>query len=309
MNDTTFDFDTWNSRISTTYDDLNQSFIHLTDTLTMVSDSEEATPPPPANPPREIDLAKLQSSIPPFYALNVRLWLKQVDAHFDIHGLKSDKNKFNLLHVKLQPEVLTQVADLIENPPATHMYEALKERLISAFSDSEQKRLKTLLSGIDLGDRKPSALFNEMRQISGTMLPDEVLKNVWMSKLPETVRGHVAANTTKKSVTDLIELADLVMDVSTASSSVFAVQKFDPSSDRMSRLEATVEKLTEAIANLTSQTRGRSHQRKRQSSSSSRKRNESKSSARINENGHCYYHAKFGTAARKCSDGCQYPKN
>lgn len=301
------DFDTWNARITTIYDELNESFNQLNNTITMTSDTEETLTPTQTPPPREIDLGKLQSSMPQFYALNVRLWLKQVDAHFDLHGLKSDKNKFNLLHVKLQPEVLTQVADLIENPPTTNMYEALKERLIAAFSDSEQKRLKTLLSGIELGDRKPSALFNEMRQISGTMLPDDVLKNVWMSKLPETVRGHVAANTTKKSVTDLIELADLVMDVST-SSSVFAVQKPEHS-DRMSRLESTVEKLTEAIAHLTSQTRGRNQTRKRNSSTSSRKRDASKSSARINENGDCYYHAKFGTAARKCRDGCQHSKN
>lgn len=114
-------------------------------------------------PRHEVNLAKLQSPMPAFYALNVRLWLKQVDAHFQIHGLKSDNTKFNLLHVQLRPEILTQLADVIENPPEKDRYATLKERLIAAFSDSEQKRLKTLLSGIELGDRKPSILYNEMR--------------------------------------------------------------------------------------------------------------------------------------------------
>lgn len=272
----------------------------------MVDTNNETPEPDATQAPRQIDLAKLQSSIPTFFPLNVRLWLRQVDTHFEIHGLKSDKNKFNLLTVKLQPEVLTQVADIIENPPATNMYETLKARLITAFSDSEQKRLKTLLSGIELGDRKPSALFNEMRQISGTMLTDDVLKNIWMAKLPETVRGHVAASTAKKSIAELMELADLVMDVS-ASSSVFGVQKPEPSTDRMSRLEATVEKLTEALAALTAHTRGRSQSRNRRSSSSAH--DTSRSSEPLDANSHCYYHNRFGAAAQKCRDGCTYPKN
>lgn len=235
--------------------------------------------------------------MPAFYALNVRLWLKQVDAHFQIHRITTDVTKFSLLHVQFRPEILTQVADVID------------------FSDSEQKRLKTLLSGIELGDRKPSVLYNEMRQISGQMLPDDVLKNVWMNKLPENVRGHEVANIGKKSVSELVEIADLVMDVS-ASSSIAAAQHqrtsdLSPNLHEVKKLQETVDRLTEAVARLTRETRARSSSRSRDThrrSTPARNRNSSKSSTRErnNDSEFCWYHDTYGSHAKNCREPCTF---
>lgn len=298
---------------NTSYQDiLNQTktardILNSTKIDTKMSDTEEHGNGTGDNdkPRYEVNLAKLQSTMPAFYALNVRLWLKQVDAHFAIHRVTSDKTKFNLLHVQMRPEILTQVADVIENPPDENCYETLKNRLISAFSDSEQKRLTTLLSGIDLGDRKPSALYNEMRQISGQMLSDDVLKNVWTSKLPENVRGHVVANGKNKSVSQLAELADLVMDV-TASSSIAAAhhQKGDNSSkSAIDKLQETVNKLTEAVSQLQQRPRGRSYSRGR-SRSREHRRHPSASSSSASDI--CWYHDTFGSRAKACREPCKF---
>lgn len=261
------------------------------------------------NPPRgsgsEINLAKLQSTLPAFYALNVRLWLKQVDAHFDLHNLRSDKTKFNLLHVQLRPEVLTQVADVIENPPEENKYETLKNRLISAFSDSEQKRLKTLISGIELGDRKPSALYNEMKQISGRMLPEEVLKNVWMEKLPQNVRGHVVTSTSP--IGTLIEMADLIVDVTNPPATVDAAyhrqdnncQDNNSFNSDLRKLQETVIRLSNSVSKLLQRPRGRSNSRSRSS-----QRNPSTSAASSQEM--CWFHEKFGKNAKKCREPCRF---
>lgn len=108
-----------------------------------------------SEPRFEVNLAKLQSTMPAFYALNVRLWLKQVDAHFQIHGAKSDNHKFNLLHVQLRPEMLTQVADVIENPPDQDKYIALKEIDLGLF----RQRAKTAeCTAIWRRARRPQAL-------------------------------------------------------------------------------------------------------------------------------------------------------
>lgn len=97
------------------------------------------------------------------------------------------------------------------------------------------------------------------------MLSDDVLKNVWMSKLPECVRGHVVANTSKKSVSELIEIADLVMDVSTTSSTIAATHSIKTGGGKSSdeiilQLQETVKKLPEAVAKL-QHPRGRSNSR------------------------------------------------
>lgn len=72
----------------------------------------------------------------------------------------------NTQHNKILPcntvytEVLTQVADIIQIPPAGEKYITLKSRLIDIFTDNKENNLKKHLSEVEQEDRKPSVLLN-----------------------------------------------------------------------------------------------------------------------------------------------------
>jgi len=53
--------------------------------------------------------------------------------------------------------------EIVENPPEKDKYSHLKNLLINRFTDSEEKRLRQLLAGIELNDRKPSELLREIK--------------------------------------------------------------------------------------------------------------------------------------------------
>jgi len=66
--------------------------------------------------------------------------------------------------------------------PDKDKYTHLKTALINRFTDSEEKKLRQLLAGIELNDKKPSDLLCEIKQFSGGTISD-ILHSIWLQRL------------------------------------------------------------------------------------------------------------------------------
>ncbi|GFW23889.1 uncharacterized protein TNCV_945731 [Trichonephila clavipes] len=66
----------------------------------------------------------------------------------------------------LQPEDLGIVGNILLNPPAVKPYAALRIRLCSQYAESEEQRLRGLISGMQFGDHKPSRLLLYLDNLS-----------------------------------------------------------------------------------------------------------------------------------------------
>ncbi|KAK4871748.1 hypothetical protein RN001_015872 [Aquatica leii] len=125
--------------------------------------------------------------LPCFWQKRPSLWFAQVDAQFYQFGVRADTTKYYTVVAALDSNVLQQVADVIENPPATDKYEALKCQLIARFTDSQEKQLRTLLTDLELGDRQPSQLLREMKALAGNKIDEEVLRTLWLQRMPSQI--------------------------------------------------------------------------------------------------------------------------
>ncbi|XP_008188179.1 uncharacterized protein LOC103310730, partial [Acyrthosiphon pisum] len=96
--------------------------------------------------------------VPPFWKGDPMIWFAQVEAQFDLAGINIDTTKYNHKICAVDTEILSQVADIVQNPPANEKYAKLKNRLVELYTDSQESKLRKLLGDMQLGDKKPSML-------------------------------------------------------------------------------------------------------------------------------------------------------
>lgn len=285
-------------------------------------------------PHQEVGAASISVRLP-FPSIvrdNIELWFLQLDHWFTINRITSDSTRFRTVEAALDANLLQQIYETVRNPPAPPAlkYEAVKSAVIKNFTESEQRRAQQFVSGLQLGDKKPSHLLNDLRRIGGENQDEKLLKVLWMNRLPMQVQTCLAAVTSPLNA--LAELADSVMETFRVGSSNdhVSVVNFDPihnttstiaatsnssatnnavktsDSDALSKLTAQIEKLTKQMTRLyqnqSSNGRSRSNER-----SSSRQRNRSTTPANRltdEDDGRCLFHRTYGSDALKCHDPC-----
>ena len=134
-----------------------------------------------------------------------------MEAQFLTAGITVDDTRYNYVIQCLDDDSLSEVSDIILNPLAMDRYVVLKDRLVRSFADSAEKKLCRLLNEVDLGDRRPTQLLRRMRDLAQNGASEEVLKSLWLQRLPQQVQAILASS--KHELEELSHLADRITDV------------------------------------------------------------------------------------------------
>uniref|UniRef100_A0A0L8HF87 DUF7041 domain-containing protein n=1 Tax=Octopus bimaculoides TaxID=37653 RepID=A0A0L8HF87_OCTBM len=155
--------------------------------------------------------AAISIKVPPFWTHDPPLWLCHIVAQFASSHITSDAACLTHIIGSLSPEILNEVRNLIMALLGTVSYNTFKTTLLTRTEESQQKRLHQLLLTEELGDKKPSQLLRQMKQLVGDdNLPNRVLKQLFVQHLPSNTQEVLAATEDNKSVEELAELADRI---------------------------------------------------------------------------------------------------
>jgi hypothetical protein len=271
------------------------------------SSSRENSPQKQNNQPRnqqpqmDPNLMRVTAKIPPFWEEHPEVWFAQVEAQFTTAAITSDDTKFAHLVGNLNSKVLSKVSDIILHPPTANKYKTLKDAIILAFAESDQKKSSKLLSEMELGDRRPSELLSEMKRLAGGKINDQFMRTLWNKCLPKHVSEILA--TSDAELTSLAKMADKIMEVSefnniTAIASSHLPTSSNGTNDRIARLEKKVDDLTKCLNKI--------------STKRSRSRSKTPATASTNDGSSnvdkpfCWYHFKYGESAHKCVEPCKF---
>ncbi|XP_071575620.1 uncharacterized protein [Temnothorax nylanderi] len=250
----------------------------------------------------EVHTARLMR-LPPFWKANPNLWFAQAEAAFQLSRVSADDTKFRYVVFNLDQEVLPFVSDILENPPPTQKYQALKDRILTSFGETSESKLRRLLRGHEMGEEKPSNFLQRLRNLAGRACGDSILRTLFLEQLPESIRAVLAVGGVE-DLTTLAMQADKAMEVMKPVISAVAIHSTS-TSQPVSTLEQQIAELKKQVEALTVKTRkGRSKSRGRgpRDRSVSRKRN-------VKQNtDYYYYHAKFGKEAYRCRPPCTWQK-
>ncbi|GFT64006.1 uncharacterized protein NPIL_530711 [Nephila pilipes] len=123
-------------------------------------------------------VSHVADKLPPLWKQNLKLWFLQAEANFELSGITNDVTKYNNVIAAIDSEILSVVSDLLFDPSHADRYTTLKNRLIQEFSDSENLQIRKLLFQLQLGDDKPSHLLRKIKELAGTTINVDFLRNL-----------------------------------------------------------------------------------------------------------------------------------
>lgn len=268
-------------------------FFFLFPEVTFIMPNEDAAMP---------EISKVAFRAPPFWETDPEVWFIQIESQFHMSGISLDLTKFHAVVASLDAKFLSCVKDIITAPPDKNAYQALKDRLLAEFSQTETTRLKLLLKDLQLGDRRPSQLLNEMKNLSTEKISEDLLRTLWLQRLPAYMQQIMV--TSSVSLTELCQLADKIHEVSSIPNSVLDIKS---KTDELQVVRAEIQALSTAIQRLSrSRLRDRTSRKPRSQSLSSGSRNSRPPST---PDEYCWYHYRFRSKARKCKPPCNWPGN
>ena len=248
-------------------------------------------------PPRISDTFKL----PTFWPKEPVIYFQQIEVLFDQHRIVGSVPRYRCLVLALSQEVVTPHRRFLQTITAAtpNPYELLKTRLLQTYAPTDTALLTQLLAAVELGDRRPTDMMNTMLS---QLPPDEpagkLFLALYLQRLLAPFRERVAA----KHFTDPQQLAEYAHTLWEAQTRPLVTAAVLPAAEQPL---------------VTSQRRGRSR-----GCSSSRPHSDRHSpNRRFSPNPPplasattappayiCYYHERFGAAARNCRLPCAWPE-
>lgn len=230
------------------------------------------------------------------YFMSLEFW-------FAASGVADDGRKYNTVMAQVPARKLTELRPIIDAVPERNRYEYIKRSLVEHFADSRQRRLQRVLAEMPLGDNKPSKLYYDMARTAGGSLSEQVLLDLWATRLPRHAQAAAAASCGTLAVR--LQIADAVTEsLSMRTDQIDAVRQ----QQQWPGMDSIRDEVSDMIRELVN--RSRSPNQKTSRAGSSRHRSSDSSGRRNspNQSDHCWYHRRFGSKAQACRSPCGYRK-
>lgn len=270
---------------------------------------------------REIETLRLQSRhaeegvrtnlqkvhIPKFNKINPHLWFAQIERSFAMHNITSDNDRFDLISVHLEDDILLSIEDLITSPPQGNKFDTLKDRLIVKFAESSESKLRRLLQGGETAGLKPSEILEHMKRLAPGKSNEPIIRTIFLTQMPETIRPLLTV-LEEADLNKLAAMADKMLDA-TNNSIVCSVSptsirtSTQPTVDAVNH-QMTLTEVCQAIKILSDKVEKMQSSRNLYHRQRSKSRSRSHSNVSTPDSQLCWYHVKFGDAAKHCKPNC-----
>ncbi|XP_035218397.1 uncharacterized protein LOC118191668 [Stegodyphus dumicola] len=163
-------------------------------------------------------------------------------------------------------------------------------------------KIRKLLTGEQLGDRKPSELLRVMtRRAEKYNVPDSLLLELFMHQMPPNVQS-ILASVEPLDSSKAASIADRILEVTPAQVSEVS-SRVPLNVSENSKLDSLLEEVCKLRSEVLSLRRSRSVPKNRYN----RKRSPSAKAA--SNCSDCWYHHKFSDKAKKCVPPCTFQGN
>ncbi|XP_070855579.1 uncharacterized protein [Drosophila suzukii] len=252
--------------------------------------------------------------LPKFAHSNPQLWFAQVERSFRLHQIIDDTDKFDLVTLHLEEDVVLAVEDLFIRPPNENKYVAIKNRLLQKFAESPESKLRRLLQGGGTSGLKPSEILANMRRLAPDPGSENIILTLFLAEMPASIRPTLTV-WEETDLDKLAKIADKMLEAvnhnatfaistnnsTTAAPPVCATSTEDPwkkINDNLRSLSQKFDVLQKDVKRLQFQGLSRSSSRGHVQTGNSNQQ------ASVPQEKLCLYHDRLGENAQKCRPPC-----
>jgi len=165
--------------------------------------------------------------LPNFWQSNPSGWFYSIEAQFALRNITDDTTRYHYVLASLGNDTSAAIEGLLDNPPRSNLYAALKTELLKVYGLTEKQKKRQLLSLAGLGDRKPTELLRHMKSLHKTHPKDILFMALFVQQLPASVRSILAAQDFD-DINQLAEAADeVIIEQETATVSIVGKQQHE----------------------------------------------------------------------------------
>ena len=274
-------------------------------------------PTPAMISPMEISAVLLK--LPSLWPDNPAKWFLHCEGKFRLHRIVSQQTMFDHCLHAISAEQSDVVMDLMEKGPSDNAYAELKATYLERRTPMTAERVQRLHALGPLGDQRPSDPLRMIERILGrTVQGDEIATEEFLTRFPERNQLIVRAQAASFTVEQMAKMAGRLVSVAVTHGTLSVAQSHQPHQEveplTMSSLHHQMALLTSSNERIIAEV-GQLKKTYRippcgsGTNAASSERNRLKMFHGLNEEGVCWYHAVWGSNARKCVNGCRQPGN
>ncbi len=234
--------------------------------------------------------------LPPFWEPNPRVWFVQCEAAFRHANVTREVTKFDHILTALPTSVVNSIIDIVDevDEHQEDCYTLLKERLMGKYSLSKWSRCAAIVDHDQLGDRRPSALMDDMLAVHPEgEKPNSLFLYIFLRKLPPDMMDQL-----------------VVKDYATPRELSLAADKlWDSRRSRGRPVCALTAPTPVAVVDSASRSPSPTHRRPNHRSGTGGGGGRRQRPSTPGPSGFCRLHDKWGEDARNCFPPCAWTKN
>lgn len=242
---------------------------------------------------------------------NVQIYFISLEFWFEASNVTVDNKKYCSVMAQIPLNDLCAIQTEIGTIPVDDKYNHIKPIIIAFYTDSQQKRFREAINEVQLGDSKPSKLYQKLKNLVSDSLTDTALINLWAARLPEM--AHAAVIQMRDSpIRDRLAAADALVESirlrTIGDRSIHETVSQPPVMAETTKTTPTAPaeiSLLEKLSNQIEEIERRLNNDRRSSKpinvSKFRERSESRT---VHPN--CWFHWKFGAEAKHCREPCNF---
>ncbi|CAE1299721.1 unnamed protein product [Acanthosepion pharaonis] len=248
------------------------------------------------------DGAAVLVNLPVFNTMNVHVWFSQLSAIFQAKRIQSQSARFAYVVEKLPPDIASEVTDLLDNVPTENPFDVLKEAIIYRTGKSEERRINDLFNTLQLDQSKSNPTTMEIEKTFWIItICQRFCYGNWLYKLLTHTAQILAILPEDLDLLRVAAIADKIVEKRTLNSTHISSTGSTPHDDIL-QIQQQIDELSTQLERL-------SRVRSRPAYNAYKSRHHSRANSNTRRKpitGICWYHQKFGQAARHCSKPCHF---